>query len=148
MRVAQISELLGELYEADGCLEFDEDAEDYDRNREEFADLLNDLVQQAGHDWDAVIEFLPFCVDETNEDFDWDTKGLRDKFQQSYRGGGTNAKAVIRDYFSDFEHAELPPIANDRTMADYFDWIGYIKDQRPDLSIRERGGYSYLFEGE
>lgn len=147
MKVLALSELLEELYDADGFLEFDEDAEDYDRDREEFAELLGELVAQAGNDWDAVREFLPFAVQETSEDFDWDTAKLRDKFNSSFRGYGPGVNEVIRSYFADYE-SDLAKLAQDRDLAPYFDWRGYIKKERPDLDLRPRGGFVYLFEGE
>lgn len=147
MQIADIHNLTTKLIDEDWFIEFPEDGSH--QEAEEFADVLTEMHQKADEDTDALYCFFEFATNEKgNADYDWDSREFLTRFKEAFRGADRNVTELLKRYYSDYSDAVLEPITTDRHIADYFDWEEYTKNQRPDLTLMQRGYTSYLFEEE
>lgn len=147
MQIADIENLTVHLIEEDWVTEFEDD----EKQKEEFAEALKDMFKAASEDEGALYEFFTFATDQKGSfgvSYEWDSKELSDLFRESFRGADRGIVTVIKNYFSNFGDDVLSPLIADRNMADYFQWEEYVKANRPDLTIAQRGPMMYLFEDE
>lgn len=147
MKIAEISKLTERLDDEGWEIEFKED----EREKEEFAEVLNDMHRSAGEDCDALREFFTFATIQKGSQgkiYEWGCKEFSEYFRTSFSGSGRGADTVIRGYFSDYGDDVLGPLIGDRYAKDYFDWKGYVEAHRPDLFLSQRGPITYLFEAD
>lgn len=147
MQIADIENLTVHLIEEDWVTEFEDD----EKQKEEFAEALKDMFKAASEDEGALYEFFTFATDQKGSfgvSYEWDSKELSDLFRESFRGADREIVTVIKNYFSNFGDDVLSPLIADRNMVDYFQWEEYVKANRPDLTIAQRGPMMYLFEDE
>lgn len=143
MKIADISTLLRTLDENSW----------YATDPDEWSTLLEALHEgHAQGDLDALITFFDFAADRKGAQHDWTTKEFEELFESAYRACAPTAEKAIREYFRKHEEtSDLHMLAEDtdgNQWADYFDWEGYVQDQRPDLHVTGRGGAAYVFLGE
>lgn len=149
MQIEAINKLTDRLIEEDWVIDFE--GEDDADEKDEFADALKYMFDTAGADDGALYEFFTFATSDkgsSGASYNWDSEELSDLFHGSFRGSGRDISTVIKDYFSEFGDILLAPLIADRNTVEYFKWEEYVRDNRPDLHIHQRGSLVYLFESE
>lgn len=147
MKINEIHDLTHRLIEEDWVIDFGDDEE----HKEEFAQVLEEMYRASGEDDGALYEFFNFATNQKGSSragYEWDSKEFSELFRESFRGSDRDIAKVIKDYFSEFGDDILSQLISDRNMVGYFQWEEYVKANRPDLVITQRGDLMYLFEDE